>query len=128
MGNEFTRRQFIRDGAAVAAALTAGLGARQKAQGAERIEVGTSKILNYNPDMEYRRCGRTGLMVSVVALGGHWKRLVKIIGGQEDKGWMTMGIDRQEFQKNIGRSCISPKGFNEPGRFLLHLNDLHGLL
>ena len=100
MSNEITRRKFIRDGAAVAAALTAGLGATQKAQGGESTEVDTGKILNYNPDMQYRRCGRTGLMVSAVALGGHWKRLVKIIGGQEDEGWMTERIDRQDFQRN----------------------------
>ena len=48
----------------------------------EPIEVGnaatadTSKILNYNSDMEYRRCGKTNWMVSAVCLGGHWKRVV----------------------------------------------------
>jgi len=30
-----------------------------------------SKILNYNPNMEYRRLGKTGLWVSAVSLGGH---------------------------------------------------------
>ena len=34
-------------------------------------EVDTSKILNYNPNMEYRRQGSTNLMVSAVCLGGH---------------------------------------------------------
>jgi aryl-alcohol dehydrogenase-like predicted oxidoreductase len=33
--------------------------------------VDTSKILNYNPNMEYRRQGKTNLMVSAVCLGGH---------------------------------------------------------
>jgi len=37
------------------------------------------KILNYNPDMEYRRLGKTGLWVSAVAMGGHWKRFDKIL-------------------------------------------------
>ena len=37
-------------------------------------------ILNYNPNMEYRRLGKTGLMVSAVSLGGHWKRVEIEIG------------------------------------------------
>ncbi|MHC4441653.1 MAG: aldo/keto reductase [Planctomycetota bacterium] len=32
-----------------------------------------SKILNYHPQMKYRKMGKTGLMVSEVSLGGHWK-------------------------------------------------------
>jgi aryl-alcohol dehydrogenase-like predicted oxidoreductase len=32
-------------------------------------------ILNYNSNLEYRRLGKTGLMVSAVCLGGHWKRI-----------------------------------------------------
>jgi aryl-alcohol dehydrogenase-like predicted oxidoreductase len=35
----------------------------------------TSNILNYNPNMEYRKLGKTGLMVSAISLGGHWKRI-----------------------------------------------------
>jgi len=31
------------------------------------------KILNFNPKMKYRRMGKTGLMISEVSLGGHWK-------------------------------------------------------
>jgi aryl-alcohol dehydrogenase-like predicted oxidoreductase len=44
-----------------------GLGA--KTAGGEPVN--TSKILNYNPNMEYRRQGKTNLMVSAVCLGGH---------------------------------------------------------
>ena len=29
--------------------------------------------------MEYRRLGKTGLWVSAVCLGGHWKRVDKVI-------------------------------------------------
>jgi predicted aldo/keto reductase-like oxidoreductase len=35
----------------------------------------TSKILNYNENMEYRRLGKTNLMISACAMGGHWKRV-----------------------------------------------------
>jgi hypothetical protein len=38
-------------------------------------------ILNYNPNMEYRRLGKTGLMVSAVCLGGHWKRVGTVLPG-----------------------------------------------
>ena len=33
----------------------------------------TSTIRNYNPEMSYRRLGKTGLMVSEISIGGHWK-------------------------------------------------------
>jgi len=68
-----TRRQFVRKGAmaaATAAVAATGLSS-QSAQAGDPKPVDTSKILNYNPDMEYRRHGKTGLMVSAVCLGGH---------------------------------------------------------
>jgi len=95
MADRLTRRQFMRDSAIAGAAIGAGIGLSGGASAAD-----TSKILNYNPDMEYRRCGRTGMMISAVSLGGHWKRLVKIIGGSEPEGWMTTAIDNPQFQKN----------------------------
>jgi aryl-alcohol dehydrogenase-like predicted oxidoreductase len=64
--------------------------------------------------MEYRRCGKTGLIVSAVCLGGHWKRLVKIIGGEEPEGWMTSDIKQRDFQKNrydVVTRCIE-RGIN----------------
>ena len=62
-----TRRKFMRDGAMVAAGVAVGFGAN--AASANTFD--TSKILNYNPNMEYRRQGKTNLMVSAVCLGGH---------------------------------------------------------
>ena len=62
-----TRRQFMRDGAMVTAGLAMGLGANS----ASAKSLDTSKILNYNQNMEYRRQGKTNLMVSAVCLGGH---------------------------------------------------------
>jgi len=70
-----TRREFVRDTAIAAAGLAAGLSglAGQSTQAATDQAGDTSKILNYNPNMEYRRQGKTGLMVSAVCLGGHSK-------------------------------------------------------
>ena len=68
-----TRREFVRDATMVAAGLTAGVAglAAPDARADAGKPVDTSKILNYNPDMEYRRQGKTNLMVSAVCLGGH---------------------------------------------------------
>jgi aryl-alcohol dehydrogenase-like predicted oxidoreductase len=109
MADKLTRRQFMRDSAIAGAAIGAGIGLPGTAPAAD-----AGKILNYNPDMEYRRCGRTGMMISAVSLGGHWKRLVKIIGGNEPKGWMTTAMDNPEFQKNrydVVTRCID-RGIN----------------
>jgi aryl-alcohol dehydrogenase-like predicted oxidoreductase len=64
-----TRRRFMRDSAIAAAGVAVGLGA--VGQNAEAATVNTSKILNYNQNMEYRRQGKTNLMISAVCLGGH---------------------------------------------------------
>jgi len=109
-----TRREFMRETASTAAAMAIGLTAAETVYPGNPSGQDTSKILNYNPDMEYRRCGKTGLMVSAVALGGHWKRVIKVIGGDEPAGWMTTGIGRAEFRKNradVVSRCIE-RGIN----------------
>ena len=67
------RREFVRDTALAAASVAVGMTAASAsgAEAAADTPVDTSKILNYNPKMEYRRQGKTGLMVSAVCLGGH---------------------------------------------------------
>ncbi len=60
-----TRRAFVRT--------TAGLAAGAAVAGLAEAAPDTSKILNYNPKMGYRRFGKTGVMISEVGLGGHWK-------------------------------------------------------
>ncbi len=91
-GKGVTRREFVRDSAVAAAAMAAAAGA---------APVDKSKILNYNEHMEYRRLGKTGLMVSAVCLGGHWKRIDKIVPGiKKGPGWMGASLDDPKFQKN----------------------------
>lgn len=114
MADNLTRRQFVQRGAAAVAAAAAAGGLTDTVSAGKAPKQDTSKILNYNCDMEYRRLGKTGLMISAVVLGGHWKRVVKVIGGDEPSGWMSMKIDNKKFQKNrydVLSRCIE-RGFN----------------
>ena len=109
-----TRREFVREGTAAAAGIAVGLTATKTIRAGNPEGDDTSKVLNYNADMEYRRCGRTGMMISAVSLGGHWKRINSIIGGGPEPGWMTMKIGRPEFEKNrhdVLTRCIE-RGIN----------------
>jgi len=74
-----TRREFMGDSAKVAAGVATGLGAagNQIVRAGEAASVDTSKILNYNQNMEYRRQGSTDLMISAVCLGGHSRSNLK---------------------------------------------------
>ena len=96
-----TRRQFIQQGAAVAAGVAAGLtpaGALLAGNPRKRTPARSS---NYNPDMEYRRCGKTGLMVLAVCMGGHWKRIGLVVPqAKQAEGWSSVGLGIREFQDN----------------------------
>lgn len=76
-----TRREFVRDGAAAAAGVAAlGALAGSDARADDEDIKAIKKTRSYNPKMAYRRLGKTGLWVSAVCLGGHWKRINKVIG------------------------------------------------
>ena len=70
----------MRDTAVAVAGAAFGLKATFTVAAGNPKQADTSKILSYNPDMEYRRCGKTNMMVSAVCLGGHWKRIEKFVG------------------------------------------------
>ena len=82
MSGKSTRREFVRDGALAAAGIAVGLTATYTVRAGNPDRADTSKILSYNPDMEYRRCGKTNMMISAVCLGGHWKRIERVVPGK----------------------------------------------
>jgi len=71
-----SRRTFIQNTSLAGAATLAGAlagPANCATTSSGKAPVDTSKILNYNPQMGYRRLGKTGLIISEVSLGGHWR-------------------------------------------------------
>ncbi|KPL10415.1 hypothetical protein AMJ85_05840 [candidate division BRC1 bacterium SM23_51] len=89
------RRKFVRSTALTAAGVAA------SGCAAVKLPVRPSSIVNYNENMEYRRCGKTGLTVSAVCLGGHWKRIDKMVPGVfKGKGWLSADLNDAGFRKN----------------------------
>jgi len=113
--HELTRRDFVRTGAAAAAGVAAGLSGTCTVATGNPTKAETSKILNYNPEMEYRRCGKTHWMVSAVCLGGHWKRVNEVVKGVFEGGnWLGAKLDDPGFEKNrhdVVTRCIE-RGVN----------------
>ena len=69
MDKPIDRRQFVRDGAL----LVAGAAAAGALAADQKPDLDPGKILNYHPEMHYRRLGKTGLVLSEISLGGHWR-------------------------------------------------------
>ena len=110
-----SRREFIQTSAAVAAGVAVGLKPTYTIAAGNPAGADTSKILNYNSDMEYRLCGKTGWMISSVCLGGHWKRVDQMVPGIFGKGsWLSADLNNADFQKNrhdVVTRCIE-RGIN----------------
>jgi len=110
-----TRREVLQTGAAVAAGLAVA-GSTQRtcvAQPADMDQI--RKTRSYNPEMEYRRLGKTGIWVSAVCMGGHWKRIDKYIGGSNINPYGLPGSQhRSAFDQNrwdVVSRCIE-RGIN----------------
>ena len=80
---QVTRRKFVRDSATVAAGAAVGASVAGQANAAEAPD--PKKTRSYNENMEYRRLGRTNLMLSAVCIGGHWKKIAHGYGSDEFK-------------------------------------------
>jgi aryl-alcohol dehydrogenase-like predicted oxidoreductase len=113
--NRWTRREFVRTGAVAAAGIAAGLEPTFTVAAGNPKEADTSKILNYKADMEYRRCGKTNLMVSAVCLGGHWKKVNVVVPGLfSDQNWLSAKLNDPRFEQNrtdVISRCID-RGIN----------------
>lgn len=109
---DLNRRKFMRDGAAAAAGLAVGLGATES-QAAKKTDV--RKTRSYNPQMKYRPLGKSGLWISSVCLGGHWKRVDKMVPGVfKGGGWLSADLNSEGFRKNrrdVVSQCIE-RGIN----------------
>jgi predicted aldo/keto reductase-like oxidoreductase len=91
--SNISRRDFIRDGSVASLGLSAGLAALNPLRAfagdpnaalSEEDRAAMRKTRSYNSNLEYRRLGKTGLWVSAVCMGGHWKRIDKMIGAKAD--------------------------------------------
>jgi len=83
--NRMNRRRFVQTAAIAAAGTTIGAGVIEKAAGAGVAAPDPTRTRSYNENMEYRRLGRTGLMVSAVSIGGHWKQMPFAHGSEDFK-------------------------------------------
>jgi len=89
------RRELMRTGAAAAAGLS--IGSVRSAQAGTDV----TKTRSYNSKMKYRPLGKTGLMISSVCLGGHWKRVNKVVPGVfKGNSWLSADLESEGFKKN----------------------------
>jgi aryl-alcohol dehydrogenase-like predicted oxidoreductase len=82
--DKLSRRTFIRNTSLTAAGVIVGALSSRSRGLSESTESAIRKTPGYNSNMEYRRLGKTGLWVSAVCLGGHWKR-VNVMNQDFDK-------------------------------------------
>lgn len=102
MSRKLSRREFSKSAALTTAGVAAGLfNAIPTVYAGNPTQQKTKGIVNYNEQMEYRRAGKTNLMVSAVCLGGHWKRLNTVVPGLfKGRSWLSASTNDKRFEKN----------------------------
>jgi hypothetical protein len=104
--NRINRREFVSRTAGVAGALaTGGLSLAEASLTQKPQPPARRSILNFNEQMDYRSLGKTGLMVSAVCLGGHWKR-VEVMLGRPFKGVGYIKDDYDNVNSPRGRQSL----------------------
>ena len=96
--DKLSRRTFIRNTSLAAAGVIAGAMSSKSRGLSASTESAIRKTPSYNPDMEYRRLGKTGLWISAVCLGGHWKRI--------DKALKARGQTFDENRREVVSQCM----------------------
>lgn len=104
MKNEdLSRRNFLRR-TSIAAAATVAARISEKTDAAAKNErnkeFDTSRILNYNPEMGYRRLGKTNLIISEVSLGGHWRAPWR----DRKDGWWWGKFANEQVPQNVAKN------------------------
>jgi aryl-alcohol dehydrogenase-like predicted oxidoreductase len=109
-GQPISRRQLLKDaataatvaaGAAALARVAAGALPATEPSGPHADLDKARKTASYNSQMEYRRLGKTGLWVSAVCLGGHWKGMQRVLKGPAPGlGSFVTGKDGEELLRN----------------------------
>jgi predicted aldo/keto reductase-like oxidoreductase len=64
------------------------------------VKTKSAKILNYHPQMGYRRLGKTNLMISEVSLGGHWRAPWRDRSG----GWWWGKFANEEVPSDVAKN------------------------
>lgn len=82
--HEMTRREFVENTAAAVTGASVGAGL-VGAPTAAAAPADATRTRSYHQNMEYRRLGRTGLLLSAVSMGGHWKGIREKPGSDQFK-------------------------------------------
>lgn len=101
--NNISRRTFIHNtslasAATIAASLAGGMA--PSAGASEKKSSDMPKILNYHPDMGYRRLGKTGMVISEISLGGHWRAPWRDQSG----GWWWGKFTNEQVPDDVARN------------------------